>query len=181
LVLTHPKGTFRVFTISGKGLRAAFVLITALTVSASAQAATIEFGSVSWAGADNLATHTFADVTATAGPVDGATLSWTEGLELVVAHVSQRTVVLEDELPDQVALISFTDSSVLGDQSSRPTDPGNGNCNDNGNGQHAGNGDCKENGNGNGRDDGQPIPEPTAMVLLGAGLLIGASRLRRRK
>ena len=115
--LTHLKGDRRVLKISGKGLRAAFVLITALVVSASAQAATIDFGSVSWVGADDLATHSVGDVTATAGP-EGAKLAWTAGFGLGVNYANAVGPSLDDESPEQISLqevltISFDTPTLL--------------------------------------------------------------------
>ena len=104
------------FTISRKGLRAACVLIAALVVSVSAEAATINFGADTWRLAENAGSFSIPGVTATAGPA-GAKLSWTSGLGLGVNHVGQG-VSFDDESPDQIDLvevltISFAGPSVI--------------------------------------------------------------------
>jgi len=107
-----------VFTISGRGLRAAFIVITALAASVSAEAATIDFRAETWKlDGTNGPVH-FDGVTATAGPYATLVHDGKEGL--LVDYASLSTVAFDDETPAQLGpglvealTISFDDLRLV--------------------------------------------------------------------
>lgn len=198
------------FKISRHGLRAALVLAAALAVGTQAQAATIDFGSDSWQEAEGKFSHSVGSVIVTANPFLLSVLDWHSGDGIGITTLLDRepteinnAELLRVRFVGGTTFKSFTVSNLFPHEGFlRPTDElgyysidggewigfsgnaGNGLRTVNLGGVSGSTIDFKSTLLGLRNDFSVQqiaVPEPTSLMLVGAGLIAGAARLRRRK